>query len=396
MSTFIPTSDLDLYSDDVLAEPYEHYRRLREAGPAVWLERHNAWAIVHYDAVRAVLRDWKTFSSASGVALNDTLNNAMKGNTLNSDPPLHDLLRNVVASRMTAQALRPTREMIEQQADALVERLVAQHSFDAVKDLAQALPLSIVPDFIGLPQEGREHMLDWAEATFNAMGPMNERCTHAVTKLPELFGYARQIAASGNLQPGSFGAGVLEAQREGRITETQCPQLFTAYLVPSLDTTISAVGSAIWLFGRYPDQWNQVRENPSIIPNAFEEVLRLESPLQSFSRLAMSDYDLEGISIPAGSRVVVLFASANRDERKWERADSFDVTRNTSGHIGFGYGIHLCAGASLARLEGQAVLGALARKVERFEIGTGTRKLNNIIRSLKTLPVTVHTTTKPS
>jgi cytochrome P450 len=396
MSTSIPTSDLDLYSDEVLTEPYEHYRRLREAGPAVWLERHNAWVVARYDAVRAVLRDWKTFSSASGVAVNDVLNTAMRGNTLNSDPPLHDLLRNVVASRMTSQALRPTREMIESRAEALVERLVRQHSFDAVEDLAQALPLSIVPDFIGLPQEGREHLLDWAEATFNAMGPMNERCADAVKKLPELFGYAKQLAASGNLQPGSFGAGVLEAQRDGRITEAQCPQLFTAYLVPSVDTTISAVGSAIWLFGRYPDQWDQVRENPSLIPNAFEEVLRLESPLQSFSRLTTSDSDVEGLSIPAGSRVVVLFASANRDERKWEHADTFDVTRNTSGHLGFGYGIHLCAGASLARLEGQAILGALARRVERFELGLSTRKLNNVIRSLRTLSVTVHTTTKPS
>jgi cytochrome P450 len=396
MSTSIPTSDLDLYSDEVLAEPYEHYRRLREAGPAVWLERHNVWVVARYDSVRAVLRDWKTFSSASGVAVNDVLNTAMRGNTLNSDPPLHDLLRNVVASRMTSQALRPTKEMIDQRAEALVERLVTQHSFDAVEDLAQALPLSIVPDFIGLPQEGREHLLDWAEATFNAMGPMNERCVDAVKKLPELFGYARQLAASGNLQPGSFGAGVIEAQRDGRITEAQCPQLFTAYLVPSVDTTISAVGSAIWLFGRYPDQWDRVREDTSLIPNAFEEVLRLESPLQSFSRLATSDYDVEGISIPAGSRVVVLFASANRDERKWEHADTFDVTRNTSGHLGFGYGVHLCAGASLARLEGQAILGALARRVERFELGKGTRKLNNVIRSLRTLAVTVHATTKPS
>jgi cytochrome P450 len=396
MSTSIPTSVLDLYSDEVLAEPYEHYRRLREAGPAVWLERHNVWVVARYDSVRAVLRDWKTFSSASGVAVNDVLNTAMQGNTLNSDPPLHDLLRNVVASRMTSQALRPTKEMIDQRAEALVERLVTQHSFDAVEDLAQALPLSIVPDFIGLPQEGREHLLDWAEATFNAMGPMNERCVDAVKKLPELFGYARQLAASGNLQPGSFGAGVIEAQRDGRITEAQCPQLFTAYLVPSVDTTISAVGSAIWLFGRYPDQWDRVRANPSLIPNAFEEVLRLESPLQSFSRLATSDYDVEGISIPAGSRVVVLFASANRDERKWEHADTFDVTRNTSGHLGFGYGVHLCAGASLARLEGQAILGALARHVERFELGKSTRKLNNVIRSLRTLAVTVHATTKAS
>ncbi len=396
MSMSIPTSDLDLYSDDVLADPYEHYRRLRDAGPVVWLERHNAWVVARYDAVRTVLRNWATFSSASGVALNDTLNTAMSGNTLGSDPPLHDLLRNVVGSSMTSQALRPTKEMIESRAEALVERLVTQRTFDAVEDLAQVLPQSIVPDFIGLPQEGREHLLDWAEATFNAMGPMNERCTHAIKKLPELFGYAAQIAASGNLQSGSFGAGVLEAERDGRITATQCPQLFTAYLVPSLDTTISAVGSAIWLFGRYPNQWDQVRENSSLIPNAFEEVLRLESPLQSFSRLATSDYDVEGISIPAGSRVVVLFASANRDERKWEHPDTFDVTRNTSGHLGFGYGVHLCAGASLARLEGQAVLSALARRVERFELGKSTRKLNNVIRSLRTLSVTVHATTKPS
>ena len=105
---------------------------------------------------------------------------------------------------------------------------------------------------------------------------------------------------------------------------------------------------------------------------------------------------MEGISIPAGSRVVVLFASANRDERKWEQADTFDVTRNTSGHLGFGYGVHLCAGASLARLEGQAILGALARRVERFELGTSTRKLNNVIRSLRTLAVTMHPTTKAS
>ncbi len=396
MSTSVPTSDLDLYSDEVLAEPYEHYRRLRDAGPAVWLERHNAWVVTRYDTVRAVLRDWKTFSSASGVALNDTLNTAMQGNTLGSDPPLHDLLRNVVASRMTSQALRPTKKMIEQRAEELVERLVTLHSFDAIQDLAQVLPLSIVPDFIGLPQEGREHMLEWGEATFDAMGPMNERCTHALQTLPEVFSYARQIAASGNLQPGSFGAGVLEAVRDGRITQAQCPQLFTAYLVPSLDTTISAIGSAIWLFGHYPEQWDLVRDNPSLIPNALEEVLRLESPIQSFSRKATSDYNVEGISIPAESRVVVLFASANRDERKWEHADTFDVTRNTSGHLGFGYGIHLCAGASLARLEGQAILGALARRVERFDLGTSTRKLNNVIRGLKTLPVTVHMVAKLS
>ncbi len=396
MSMFIPTSDIDLYSDEVLAEPYEHYRRLREAGPAVWLERYNAWVVARYDSVRTVLRDWRTFSSASGVALNDPLNTAMQGNTLASDPPLHDLLRNVVASRMTAQALRPTKEMIDQRAEALVERLVAQQSFDAIQDLAQVLPLSIVPDFIGLPQEGREHMLEWAETTFDAFGPMNERCMHALKTAPEVFGYAKHLAATGNLEPGSFGAGIIEAERDGRITATQCPQLFTAYLVPSLDTTISAVGSAIWLFGLYPDQWEQVRENPSLIPNAFEEVLRVESPIQGFSRKATSDYDVEGISIPAGSRVVVLFASANRDERKWEHPDTFDVTRNTSGHFGFGYGIHLCAGASLARLEGQAVLGALARRVEGFELGTSTRKLNNVIRSLKTLSVRVHATLNPS
>lgn len=396
MATSVPTSDLDLYSDEVLVEPYEHFRRLREAGPAVWLERYNAWVITSYDAVRAVLRDWRTFSSAAGVALNDSANTALQGMTLASDPPVHDLLRDVVGPSMTARALRPTKEMIERRADALVERLVTRPSFDAVADLAQALPLSIVPDFIGLPQEGRERLLDWAEAVFNAMGPLNERCADALQTLPGLFDYATRIAASGALQPGSFGASVLEAARDGRITAAQCPHLLTAYLGPSLDTTISAVGSAIWLFGRCPDQWDRVREDPSLIPNAFEEVLRMESPIQSFSRQATRDYDVEGLTIPAGARVLVLFGSANRDERKWEQADAFNVTRNTAGHLGFGFGIHMCAGASLARLEGQAILGALARRVERFELGHSARKLNNTIRSLRSLSVTAHATTKPS
>jgi len=389
MTGSVPTSTVDLYSDEVIAEPYAYYRHLREAGPAVWLEPLGAWAIPRYDGVRTVLKDFKTFSSAAGVGLNDSWNTVTQRTTLASD----DLLRNVVGHEMTASALQPLKERIEKQTEVLLERLIAQKSFDAVEDLARVLPLSFIPDFIGLPEKGHEHLLEWGSATFNMSGPLNKRARNAQKMVQEMVSYAHEVTASGNLCPGSFGAGLLEAAKREQITQEQCPILLLDYLGPSLDTTISAIGSAIWLFGRYPEQWDRVRKDPSLIPNAFEEILRFETPLQVFSRKVTRDCEISGIPIEAGARVLILFGSANRDESRWERADSFDVTRPTNGHVGFGYGIHLCAGAALARMEGHIVLQALARRVERFEIGKYERQVHNTIRSLSKLQVTVYPAT---
>jgi cytochrome P450 len=271
-----------------------------------------------------------------------------------------------------------------------VADLVARGSFDAVTDLARALPLSIVPDFIGWPEEGREHLLDWAGANFDSFGPLNDRAADALPRCGEMAGFGAEIVRTGNVLPGSLGAGVLEARDRGEITTEQSMMLMLDYLAPSLDTTISAVGSAIWLLGNHPDQWDLLRADPSLIPNAVNEVVRYESPIRAFGRLTTRDVEIGGVLVPADSRVLVIYASANRDERQWDRPDEFDVTRgNAVAQLGFGYGEHGCAGQGLARMETQSLLEALARSVTRFTLGTPERALNNVIRSLASLPVTV-------
>jgi cytochrome P450 len=387
-----PTYDEDIYADEALLEPYEHYRRLRDLGPAVWLSKHGAYAVTRYADVKAVLADGETFNSANGIALNEPANQAILGCTLASDGDLHAHLRQVVAHRLTPRSLRPMKELVTEKADELVASLVARGSFDAVTDLARALPLSVVPDFIGWPQEGREHLLRWAGANFDSFGPINERVEKALPQCGEMAAFGAEIVRTGNVLPGSLGASVLEARDRGEVTTEQTMMLMLDYLAPSLDTTISAVGSAIWLFGKHPEQWDLVRNDPSLVPNAVNEVVRFESPISSFGRLVTKDTEIDGVPIPAGSRVVVNYASANRDERKWDRPDEFDVTRRDAVHqLGFGFGEHGCAGQGLARMESESLLTALARSVTRFHLGEPERALNNLIRSLGALPVTVET-----
>lgn len=386
-STTVPTIDVDLFSEKEILEPYETYRALRDAGPVVYLPRYRMWAVARYEEVRAVLRNVETFSSAGGVAVNDPFNQQSVGTTLASDPPEHERLREIVAASLTPRALSGRRAGIEERAEALVTGLVRRREFDAVTELAQVLPLSVVPDFIGLPDEGRDQLLDWASAVFNAIGPMNDRALAGLPAVADLVTYIQRLVEEGALAPGSLGAGVLAAARDGRIPSAQCPALMLDYLAPSLDTTISAVGSAIHLFSTHPDQWEKLRADPTLIPNAFNEVVRLESPIRGFCRNTTGPTSIGGVSLEAGAKVLVLFAAANRDERKWESPETFDITRRNSDQVGFGHGIHGCAGQGLARIEAHAILGSLVRHVAAFELMGAERAINNIIRAFASVRV---------
>jgi cytochrome P450 len=391
-STAVPSYRADIYADQSLAEPYEHYRALRDLGPAVWLEAHEAYAVARYGDVKAVLAAPATFHSANGIALNEPANNAILGCTLASDGQRHALLRRVVAHQLVPRALRPVHEAITAAAETLVAGLVARGSFDAVTDLARALPLSVVPDFIGWPHDGREHLLEWAAANFDSFGPWNSRAEAAMPRCGEMAEYGQEIVRTSNVTDGSLGASVLQSRDEEKISTEDAMMLMLDYLAPSLDTTISAIGSAIWLFGTHPEQWEKLRDDPSLIPNAVNEVVRFESPIRAFGRLAARDTEIGGIPIPEGARVLVIYASANRDERQWDRPDEFDVTRDDAiKQLGFGHGEHACAGQSLARMEIEALLAALARSVAGFRLGEPQRALNNVIRAFGSLPVTITT-----
>lgn len=380
--------DIDVYSDEVLDDPYPHYRVLRELGPAVWLPKNQLWAISRHKDVREALRNHQVFSSAHGVAGNEATNKVSQGNLLASDPPQHDLLRRVVGAPLSPRALGPLRERLEASADTLVDRLVERGSFDAVTDLAQHLPVTIVSELVGLPEEGRHNMLRWAAATFDQLGGENARTQAARPVTQEMREYTL-AATPDKLRPGSWAAMLYEAGDQNVIPKTLCPVLMRDYLGPSLDTTIFATSNLILLFGQNPDQWDIVRNDPLLIPNAINECVRLESPIQSFTRRLLADHDVDGARIPNGGRALIMYASANRDERRWEHAERFDVRRKVGEHVGFGHGIHTCAGMHLARMEMQVLMQALTTRVRRFEIGAPVRARNNVLRGLEHLPVRV-------
>lgn len=387
----VPRYGGDLFSDEAIRNPYELYREMRDLGPVVWVERQGVFALPRYEQVRQALDDDGSFSSARGVSFNDFTNRAQRGTTLASDGEAHRCQRSILARGLTPHALRRRREEVEGLARGLVDRVLGEETFDAVPALAQAMPLTVVPDLLGWEQEARPRLLEWAEATFDTIGPLGPRNEPKLARVGELIGYATTVALENRLAADGLGAEVVAAAGRGEIEIERCPALMLDFLVPSLDTTAGALGAAFHLFATCPEQWQTLRADPSLIPNAINEVVRWQSPVRFFSRVAVDDAEIAGQTIPADARVMVMFASANRDERFWERPDEFDVRRdNASRQLGFGYGVHACLGQGLSRLEGEVLLSELVGRVARFEpAGEPRLALNSIIRAFASVPVRV-------
>jgi cytochrome P450 len=246
----------------------------------------------------------------------------------------------------------------------------------------------VVPDLVGWPEDRRQHLLRWGGATFDVLGPLNRYALKSVPASLQMLRFSKDVVRHRSVIHGSMGHDILAAADAGKLRHSECSALMIDYLAPSLDTTISGIASALALFALHPDQWDTLRAEPSLLPNAINEVLRHESPLRAFSRKLLQPTKIADIRIPAGSRVLVLYASANRDEQEWIDPDVFDIRRNATRHLGFGHGTHACAGQGLARLEMQAMLTALMQQVSRIELaGEPTWALNNIIRCYERLPL---------
>ena len=289
-----------------------------------------------------------------------------------------------------SNALKDIQGTIQEAARRVVDDICGRRRVDAMADVAHVLPLTVVSELVGLPPYGRESMLRWAAATFNAMGPMNDLGQQALPQIQELHRFCREDAVPGKLKPDGWAARIYAAAARGEVPLQQCPGMMREYIGPSLDTTIFATGHLLRLLGEHPSQWQLLKKDPSLIPSAINEALRMEAPIRSFSRYVREDSEFDDVAIPAGDRVLVLYASANRDERKWDRPDEFDITRNPRDHVAFGFGIHTCAGMHLARLEITALLTALLERVERFDVGTPEISYNNTLRGYASLPMTVH------
>lgn len=388
----IPSSDIDLFSDEVLLSPYESYRKLRDLGPAVWLDSMNGYAVARHHDVRRVLQDGETFTSSEGVSMNETINAQMSGTLISSNGDRHATLRKIIEAPVRPAELNALRERISREADSLVASLVKKGRFDAATDLAKHLPVTIVSKLVGLPEEGRERMLDWSRALGNAMAPA--RCPRSAAAMPvavEMMNYIVNECVPGKLKPDGWADRIWKAADRGEISPSDPFHMMNDYLGPSLDTTISATTSIIWLFTQFPDQWQLLRERPQLVPLAINEAVRLESPIQAFSRKLTRDVEFDGDFLSKGSRLWVIYASANRDERFWSEPERFNLQReNLNDHVGFGFGEHRCVGMNLARMEIAALLQAFLKKVDRFELVDLGREANAGFRVIDRCVVTVH------
>ncbi|MFF9125678.1 cytochrome P450 [Streptomyces sp. NPDC014889] len=380
-----PTSDVDLFADEVVLDPYPVYAELRERGSVVHLPENDVYALTRYDVVRGALADWESFSSAS-IAFNPMANEALTGTSLASDPPVHTQLRATLTENLSPRALRGLKAGIETKADALVAELVEKGSFEAIDALARAFPLAVVADLIGFTGHVRDNMLRWGQAAMQVLGPMNQRTAENFPIAGELYAWCSQVKAD-DLVEGSVGRGIFEAEARGAIPADTAGRIIHQYLGAGVDTTIAAIGNIVALFARHSDQLALVRENPSLVPAAFNEVLRFWAPVHAWGRRVTKDVTIEGAVVPAGAQVAVLFGAGNRDPRHYENPDAFLVERNPVDHLSFGYGPHGCAGQGLARLEAHAVIEALSRRVERLVAGPEVRVPSNTTRSIEELPV---------
>jgi cytochrome P450 len=389
----VAASDVDPFSIEFFEDPHRIHTELREAGPVVWLTRYGVWGVARYQEVHDVLHDWQTFCSSRGVGMSDFAKEKPwrpPSLVLETDPPVHDRARAVLNRVLSPAVMKQLRGRVTEAAEAKAAELVRKRSFDAIPELAQAFPLSVFPDAVGLRKEGREHLLPYGGLAFNAFGPDNELRRRALeTAVPHVAWVTEQCQRE-NLAPGGLGVRVHEASDTGEITREEASLLVRSLLTAGIDTTVNGVGAAIYCLARFPDQWRKLREDPNLARAAFEEAVRFESPVQTFFRTTTRSVRIGDVQLSDGQKVLMFLGAANRDPRRWEKPDSYDIARRTSGHVGFGSGVHMCVGQLLARLEGEAILRALACSIDSIEItGTPKRAYNNTLRGLESLPVAV-------
>jgi 4-methoxybenzoate monooxygenase (O-demethylating) len=365
-------SPIAVYDDDVFDhESVRNARavddRLRELAPAVKLSRENITMLGRYEHVSEGLRDWRTFSSTSRPWHDPK--SVRPELLLVDDPPKHTGVRAVIASALSPRALAKMAEAFKADANALIEDLRKRSGepIDAVADITQTFVYKVLPDALGLPVEGREHLYAFGHMVWATMGPMNALFQEAMVNTGPVIEWAESCCQRENLAPDGLGMEMFKAADRGEITADEAKLLVGILLSAAADTTVMTMATAIQAFCEFPDQYALLRSDPSLVRSAFEESLRWDSPSRMAGRIAMRDIEIEGIVIPKGERCGLMFAAANRDPRKWKDPDRFDIRRDHRAHLGWGYGVHACVGRILALLEADALLGAVAKNIERFE-----------------------------
>jgi pimeloyl-[acyl-carrier protein] synthase len=387
-----------------LADPYARYRRLRERDPMHRSRLVEGWVATRYDDIVEILKDARLGSDdrkRSGWAKNQArLERAgvrepgfeQNPTMLRQDPPDHTRLRSLVSKAFTPRAIDKLRERVETIACELLDRAPRQGTFDLIDVLAYPLPVVLIAEMLGVPRVHQARFKHWSDEVVRGMGPATlEDLRSSRRAWTELRSYLEGVAEQRRREPGDdLMSALLTAEEEGdRLSTDEVFATCNLLLVAGNETTTNLIGNGTLALLRNPEQLERLRSDPSLLPNAIEELLRYDSPVQYTSRIAVEPVDVGGAHIERGQEIILVLGAANRDPAHFTEPDRLDLARDEERHLSFGHGVHFCLGAQLARLEGRTALAALLDRYPSLELSAEplAYRRNPILRGLLALPV---------
>ncbi|OBG30201.1 cytochrome P450 [Mycobacterium sp. 852002-51057_SCH5723018] len=369
----------DPFSEEFFTDPYPTYRRMREEAPVYYNEEHDFYALTRHQDVATAFKDYETYSSARGIDLamvkQDTLPPEAKS-MIFMDPPEHRRMRSLVNKVFTPRAISAMKDTVTELIDYQLER-VDPKQFDVVADFSALFPVEVISTVLGVPTEQRQQIRHWVDTSLHrepGQLEMDETNWEAVTQLGVFYYNLIQERRKEPRDDMISGLIAAEVQRDDggntSLDDIEITGFATLLGGAGAETVTKLIGNAIVQFARNPAQWQKLLDDRAKVPAAIEEVLRYEAPAQYNVRFSLKDVHLHGVTIPAGKPVFLLGGSANRDPDAFTDADKFDIDRdrNEAQNLGFGYGVHSCLGAALARLESAIALNKLLDLMPRYEV----------------------------
>ena len=370
-------------------DPYPVYRRLRDEAPVYLNRERSIWVLSRFDDVQRAGRDWHTFSSAEGVDIDDS--RLGPGSFLDADPPRHDELRKILHADFAPASLGRLEPLIAAKVDALVGTLIEREQVDLVGELARRLPVSVVCDLLGAPAEDHAQLEAWYAGMLHREPGRPEVTDVAEHATREIRRYIVDAVTERLRSPrGDLFGTIAAAHGEGRLSIDEVDGMCRLLLLAGVHTTSSLIANALMLLEGRPDERRALGADPARIPDAIEELLRYLAPVQSGARVTTEEVEIHDVSVPRGERILLLWASANRDERRFPDPDVLDLERRPLRNVAFGEGIHFCLGAPLARLEARIAFEALFTRIREYEIvGPVERHFTFLERGIARLPAVV-------
>jgi cytochrome P450 len=402
-----PVQD-DMFTADVIADPYSYYGRLRDQDPVHWNEAYALWVVTRHDDLVWLTRHHELFSSAvfkndprppypdideSDLGLYDYVRNYQGDQFIQHDRPEHLEMRRVVHGYFTPKSMEAWRPFVQKAVKELLDAAEAKGGMDVMRDLATPLPVLVIAEMMGVPEQDRSYVRHLAEKLLYIGRGEYDRMKPLTEGMRGMVDYVSPLVDERIARPGDDFISVLAGgEKQGVFTRHEVLVNASLLLLAGHETTINLLCNGTLALMRHPDQWALLKEDPAGRTKwATEECLRYDSPVKSIQRIASQDVEIRGKVLGKDERIRWFISSANRDPEKFANPDGFDITRQPNPHVAFGSGVHHCLGATLARVEGQEVFKALAERFPGMQLETGSLEYQPSItfRSLKSLPVTL-------